>query len=76
MVKLNKPYRTPGQSKKFAVRVRNPKTGRVNTVRFGDPTMTIKKSNPARRRSFLARHRCSTPGPRTGARYWSCRAWK
>jgi len=76
MVKLNKPYRTPGKSKKFAVQVRNPKTGRVKTVRFGDPTMTIKKSNPARRRSFLARHRCSTPGPRTGARYWSCRAWK
>ena len=75
-MRLNKPYRTPGKSKKSAVRVRNPKTGRVKTVRFGDPTMTIKKSNPARRKSFLARHRCSTPGPRTKARYWSCRAWK
>ncbi len=76
MVQLNKPYRTPGKSKKFAVRVRNPKTGNIKTVRFGDPTMRIKKSDPARRKSFLARHRCSTPGPKTGARYWSCRAWK
>ena len=76
MVKLNRPYRTPGKAKKMAVKVRNPKTGNVKTVRFGDPTMRIKKSQPGRRKSFLARHRCATPGPKTSARYWSCRAWK
>ena len=48
-VKLNKPFRTSGQSKKFAVYVRNKKTGNVVKVRYGDPNMTIKKNNPARR---------------------------
>ena len=57
MPKLNKPYRTPGKAKKFAVKVRNPKTGNIKTVRFGDPNMRIKKSQPGRRKSFLARHR-------------------
>ena len=38
-------------------------------------TMKIKKSNPARRKSFRARHNCDNPGPRHKARYWSCRAW-
>jgi len=74
--KLNRPYRTPGKAKKMAVKVRNPRTGNIKTVRFGDPNMRIKKSNPARKKSFLARHKCSTPGPKTKARYWSCRAWR
>ena len=34
-----------------------------------------KKSNPARRKSFRARHNCDNPGPKTKARYWSCRKW-
>ena len=76
MPKLNRPYRTPGKAKKMAVKVRNPKTGNIKTVRFGDPNMRIRKSQPGRRKSFLARHRCSTPGPKTKARYWSCRAWR
>ena len=76
MPKLNRPYRTPGGPKKFAVKVRDPRTGNIKTVRFGDPNMRIKKSNPARKKSFLARHKCSTPGPKTKARYWSCRAWR
>ena len=76
MVKLNRPYRTPGGSKKFAVKVRNPSTGNIKTVRFGDPNMRIRKNEPARKRSFMARHRCSTPGPKTSARFWSCKAWR
>ena len=84
-VKLSKPIRTgtdePG---KFKVYVKDPKTGNVKMVRFGhqgggknkdSKTMRIKKSNPARRKSFRARHNCDNPGPRTKARYWSCRAW-
>jgi hypothetical protein len=72
-VPLGKPMR--GDSKKFKVFVRDPSTGNIKKVNFGDKKMRIKKSNPKRRKSFRARHRCSNPGPRTKARYWSCRAW-
>ena len=71
-VKLNKPMR--GDVKKFKVYVKNPK-GNVVKVNFGDPNMRIKKSNPARRKSFRARHNCDNPGPKHKARYWSCRKW-
>jgi hypothetical protein len=71
-VKLNKPMR--GDVKKFKVYVKNDK-GNVIKVNFGDPNMKIKKSNPARRKSFRARHNCDNPGPKTKARYWSCRKW-
>ena len=54
-VKLNKPFRTSGQSKKFAVYVKDRKTGNVKKVRFGDPNMSIKSNIPARKRSFMAR---------------------
>jgi len=72
-VPLGKPMR--GDVKKFKVYVKDPKTGNVKKVNFGDPNMRIKKSNPARRKSFRARHNCANPGPRTKARYWSCRKW-
>lgn len=74
-VKLGKPFRTPKESKKFAVYVKNG-SGKVVIVRFGDPNMEIKRDNPARRKSFRARHKCDTnPGPRWKARYWSCKKW-
>jgi hypothetical protein len=63
-----------GDVKKSKVYVRGPK-GNVVKVNFGDPNMRIKKSNPARRKSFRARHNCDNPGPRWKARYWSCRSW-
>jgi hypothetical protein len=82
-VPLGKPMR--GDTKKFKVYVKDPATGNVKKVNFGhggttakrlgQKTMKIKKSNPARRKSFRARHNCDNPGPRTKARYWSCRAW-
>ena len=72
-VKLNKPMR--GDVKKFKVFVKDPKTGNVKKVNFGDKNMRIKKSNPKRRKSFRARHNCDNPGPKTKARYWSCRKW-
>ena len=79
-VKLNKPFRTPGQRKKFAVYVRNRKTKRVQVVRFGDPNMSIKKNNPARRRSFLARHGATlrkVRGQKSLAPvYWAMRSWR
>jgi hypothetical protein len=73
-VKLGKPFYTPGGPRKRAVYVRNDK-GNVVKVGFGEPGMKIKKDNPARRKSFRARHNCDNPGPRWKARYWSCRAW-
>jgi len=72
-VKLNKPMR--GDVKKFKVFVKDPKTKNIKKVNFGDPNMRIKKSNPKRRKSFRARHNCDNPGPKTKARYWSCRKW-
>jgi hypothetical protein len=78
-VKLNKPMQ--GDVKKFKVYVKDPKTGNVKKVNFGQGgkakggTMRIRKNNPAARRSFRARHNCDNPGPKTKARYWSCRKW-
>ena len=74
--KLNKVTRTPGGPKKFKVHVRDPKTGNIKTVRFGDPNMEIKRDDPERRKNFRARHNCDNPGPKTKARYWSCRQWR
>ena len=73
-VQLNKPFRTPDGPKKSSVYVKNDK-GNVVKVNFGDPNMEIKKDNPARRKSFRARHNCDNPGPKWKARYWSCKAW-
>lgn len=71
-VPLNKPM--SGDVAKSKVYVKGP-SGRVVKVNFGDKNMTIKKNIPARRKSFRARHRCETPGPKHKARYWSCKAW-
>ena len=73
-VQLGKPIR--GGSKKFYVYVKDPKTKNVKKVSFGDTTgLSIKRDDPKRRKNFRARHNCSNPGPRTKARYWSCRMW-
>jgi hypothetical protein len=69
----NKPKRTPGQSKKFAVLAKQ--DGKVKLVRFGDPNMSIKKHIPERRKSFRARHKCSTALNKLTPRYWSCKMW-
>ena len=87
-VTLNKPTR--GDSKKFKVYVNTGKKNadgsiKVKKVNFGhggttakklgQKTMKIRKSNPKRRKAFRARHRCDNPGPKTMARYWSCKKW-
>ena len=72
-VKLGKP--SQGDVKKFKVYVKNPKTGKIIKVNFGQKGMVIKKDNPGKRANFRARHNCENPGPRTKARYWSCRKW-
>ncbi len=87
-VQLNKPTR--GDSKKFKVYVNSGKKNadgsiKVKKVNFGhggtsakkagQKTMKIRKSNPKARSAFRARHNCSNPGPKTMARYWSCKKW-
>ena len=82
-VTLNKPTR--GDVKKFKVYVKDPKTGNIKKVNFGhggtsakakgEKTMKIRKSNPKARKNFRARHNCDNPGPKTKARYWSCKKW-
>jgi hypothetical protein len=87
-VKLNKPMR--GDSKKFKVYVNSGKKNadgsiKVKKVNFGhggttakkagQKTMKIRKSNPKARAAFRKRHRCNNPGPKTMARYWSCKKW-
>ena len=72
---LNKPFRTPKGPKKFSVYVKNEK-GNIVKVNFGDPNMEIKRDDPARRKSFRARHNCDNPGPKWKARYWSCKQWR
>lgn len=73
-VTLNKPFYTPGERKKSAVYVKNP-AGKVVIVRFGDPNMTIKKSDPERRKNFRARHNCLEAKDKTTPKFWSCAAW-
>ena len=87
-VDLNKPTR--GDSKKFKVYVNSGKKNadgsiKVKKVNFGhggssakkagQKTMSIRKSNPKARKAFRARHNCDNPGPKTMARYWSCKKW-
>lgn len=74
-VTLNKPFRTKGGKKKFAVYVQN-SSGRVVIVRFGDPNMEIKRDDPQRRKNFRSRHNCDTAKDKTTPRYWSCKMWE
>jgi|TARA_R110000824_G_C15153764_1_gene671301 hypothetical protein len=70
---FNKPKRTPNKPKKSAVLAK--KGSEIKIVRFGDPKMSIKKDQPARRSNFRARHNCDTAKDKFSARYWSCKAW-
>ena len=79
-ITLNKPFRTPGRSKKFGVYVRNKATGKINDVRFGDPNLSIKRNNPVRQRMFFARFRpilAKVRGQKSlSPAFWSIRAWR
>lgn len=73
---LNKPIRTPGETKKFKVYVKDTETGNIKTVRFGDPDMEIKRDDDERRKSFRARHNCDQKTDKTTPGYWSCKFWE
>lgn len=74
-VTLNKPFRTQGGKKKFAVYVKN-SAGKVIIVRFGDPNMEIKRDDPKRRKAFRDRHNCAEKKDKTTPGYWSCYQWR
>jgi hypothetical protein len=77
-VKLNKPKRNTGSGKKYYVYVKNPKTGKVKKVTFGDKKggLTAKVSDPKARKAFASRHDCKNKKDKTKAGYWSCRLTK
>jgi len=70
-VNLNKPFRTPGGPKKFAVYVKTPK-GTVKKVTFGYPGLKVRNANKKAAKSFRARHKCDQKKDRTTAGYWAC----
>lgn len=70
-VNLNRPFRTPGGPRKFAVYTKNDK-GKVVLVRFGQPGMRVRNDDPKASRSFRKRMRCENPGPKWKPRYWAC----
>ena len=79
-VTRNRPFRTPSGPEKSAVYVKNQKTGNVNLVRFGQRGMSIKKNNPARQKSFIARFtpilRAVKGQKSLSPAYWSLKAWR
>jgi len=72
-MKCNSPRRQVQGGKKFVVKAC--KGGREKIIRYGDANMTIKKNNPARKKSFRARHKCASAKDVFSARYWSCKKW-
>lgn len=70
-VKLNKPFRTSGGPKKFAVYVKS-KSGGIKKVTFGDPNLRVRNRNKGAAKSFRARHKCDQKKDRTTAGYWAC----
>jgi predicted nucleotidyltransferase len=72
-VELNQP--THGDVKKYKVFVKDPDTGNIKKVNFGDKNMEIKRDDPERRKAFRARHNCNNANDKTTPRYWSCKFW-
>jgi hypothetical protein len=69
----NKPRRSPRKDKTKVVKACQ--DGEEKLVHFGDPDMPIRKDEPARRKSFRARHNCDDKKDKLTAGYWSCKAW-
>jgi len=74
-VDLNKPMRSSGP-KKYKVYVRDPKSGNVRVVNFGDVKggLSAKVSDPKARKAFASRHQCHLKKDKTKPGYWACRA--
>jgi hypothetical protein len=70
---LNKPMRDSSGGKAYKVYVKDPKTKKIKTVRFGSGGLRAKINDPKARQAFAKRHKCSTKNDKTKASYWSCR---
>jgi hypothetical protein len=75
---IGKPMKNSGGGKKYKVYVRNPKTGKVKKISYGDSKGGLKGNwnNAEARKSFASRHNCADKKDRTKAGYWACRAHK
>jgi hypothetical protein len=71
--KLNKPMRDSSGGKAYKVYVKDPKTKKIKTVRFGSGGLKAKINNPKARQAFAKRHNCAQKKDKTKASYWSCR---
>lgn len=70
---VGKPMRDSSGGKAYKVYVRDPKTKKIKTVRFGSGGLRAKINDPKARQAFAKRHKCSTKKDKTKASYWSCR---
>ena len=70
---IGKPMRDTSGGKAYKVYVKDPKTKKVKTVRFGSGGLRAKINDSKARAAFAARHKCSQKKDRTKAGYWSCR---
>jgi len=75
---LNKPSRNTGGGKKYKVFVRDPKSGNIRKVTFGDSKggLSGNWNDPKARASFAKRHKCAQKKDKTSPGYWACRAHK
>jgi hypothetical protein len=74
-VQVGRPMRNSGGGKKYVVYVRNPSTGKIKKISFGDVHggLSAKVSNPKARKAFASRHQCAKKKDRMTAGYWACR---
>ena len=71
--KIGKPMRDSSGGKAYKVYVKDPKTKKIKTVRFGSGGLRAKINDKKARNAFAKRHKCSTKKDKTKAGYWSCR---
>lgn len=70
---IGKPRRDSSGGKAYKVYVRDPKTKKIKTIRFGSGGLKAKINNPKARQAFAKRHNCAQKKDKTKASYWSCR---
>ena len=70
---IGKPKRDSSGGKAYKVYVRDPKTKKIKTVRFGSGGLKAKINNSKARAAFAKRHKCGQGEEKTSPKWWSCR---
>ena len=72
---LNKPKRNPEDGKKYVVYVKDPETGNVRKIQFGDKKggLTAKINDKEAAKNFASRHNCEMKTDKMSPGYWACR---